>query len=46
MHPRRCDYENDYWGDDEAAETNRLATLATVLFLGLLFGTAIKFDLW
>ncbi len=46
MHPRHGDYEGDYEGDDEAGETNRLATLATALFLGLLFSTAVKFDLW
>ena len=38
MHPRH--------GDDETGHTNSLAALATALFLVLLAGTAIKFDLW
>ena len=38
MHPRH--------GDDETEQSSWLTTLAVVLFLGLLAGTAIKFDHW
>ena len=38
MHPRH--------GDDDTGQTSWLTALAVVLFLGLLAGTAIKFDVW